>query len=58
VEDIRDDTYNNLDSLGTIVEFAQPFEVEKIGRGLLRFGHVEIETDQCMTKPINSNKKD
>jgi hypothetical protein len=44
VQDIRDDTYNNLDSLGTFVEFDQPFEVEKVGRGLLRFGHVEIDT--------------
>jgi hypothetical protein len=45
MEDIRDDEYSNLESLGAIVEFTEPFEVEKIGRGLLRFGHVEIETD-------------
>ena len=45
MEDIQDDTYNNLDFLGVITEFDQPFEVEKIGRGLLKFGHVEIETD-------------
>jgi hypothetical protein len=45
IEDIQDNTYDNIESLGAIVEFAQPFEVEKVGRGLLRFGHVEIETD-------------
>jgi hypothetical protein len=45
VADIRDDTYGNLESLGSIVEFKEPFEVEKVGRGLLKFGHVEIETD-------------
>ena len=45
VADIRDDTYGNIESLGSIVEFKEPFEVEKVGRGLLRFGHVEIETD-------------
>jgi hypothetical protein len=45
VEDIRDNTYDDIEGLGAIVEFDQPFEVEKIGRGLLKFGHVEIETD-------------
>ena len=45
MEDIRDDEYSNIETLGAIVEFTQPFEVEKVGRGLLRFGHVEIETD-------------
>lgn len=45
IEDIRDDTYGNIESLGSVVEFEQPFEVEKVGRGLLKFGHVEIETD-------------
>jgi hypothetical protein len=45
MEDIRDDEYSNLETLGAIVEFDQPFEVEKVGRGLLKFGHVEIETD-------------
>ena len=45
VEDIRDNTYDDIEGLGAIVEFKEPFEVEKIGRGLLRFGHVEIETD-------------
>jgi hypothetical protein len=45
IEDIQDNTYDNIGSLGAIVEFDQPFEVEKVGRGLLRFGHVEIETD-------------
>jgi hypothetical protein len=44
VEDIRDDQYNNIEELGAIVEFKEPFEVQKIGQGLLRFGHVEIET--------------
>ena len=45
VEDIRDTTYDDIESLGAIVEFAQPFEVKKVSRGLLKFGHVEIETD-------------
>jgi hypothetical protein len=45
VEDICDNTYDDIEGLGAIVEFDQPFEVEKIGRGLLKFGHVEIETD-------------
>ena len=45
IEDICDDEYNNLETLGAIVEFDQSFEVEKVGRGLLKFGHVEIETD-------------
>jgi hypothetical protein len=45
VTDIRDNTYADIEGLGSVVEFDQPFEVEKVGRGLLRFGHVEIETD-------------
>lgn len=45
MEDIRNDEYSNLETLGAIVEFTEPFEVEKVGQGLLRFGHVEIETD-------------
>ena len=45
VDDIRDTTYNDIERLGAIVEFAQPFEVKKISQGLLRFGHVDIETD-------------
>jgi hypothetical protein len=45
VADIQDDTYPNIESLGTVVEFTEPFEVQKIGKGLLKFGHVEIETD-------------
>ena len=45
IEDIRDDECSNLEVLGAIVEFTEPFEVEKVGRGLLKFGHVEIETD-------------
>lgn len=43
VEDIRDDQYDNIEELGAIVEFDQPFEVSK-DQGLLVFGHVEIET--------------
>jgi hypothetical protein len=45
VAEIQDDTYPNIESLGTVVEFTEPFEVQKIGKGLLKFGHVEIETD-------------
>jgi hypothetical protein len=45
MEDIRDTTYSDIESLGAIVEFTEPFETEKIGPGLIKFGHVEIETD-------------
>lgn len=43
VEDIRDNTYEDIESLGAIVEFDQPFEVSE-DQGLLVFGHVQIET--------------
>lgn len=43
VEDIRDDQYNNIEELGAIVEFEQPFEVYS-DQGLIVFGHVQIET--------------
>jgi hypothetical protein len=43
VEDIRDNTYSNIETLGAIVEFDRPFEVEA-DQGLLKFGHVLIET--------------
>jgi hypothetical protein len=43
VEDIRDDQYNNIEELGAVVEFDQPFEVSS-NQGLLVFGHVQIET--------------
>jgi len=43
VEDIRDNTYDNIERLGAIVEFDQPFEVSE-DAGLLKFGHVLIET--------------
>lgn len=48
IEDIRDNkvTSDNIKALGAIVEFTEPFEVEKIGRGLLKFGHVAIDTDE------------
>jgi len=43
VEDIRADKYDDIKSLGAIVEFDQPFEVLE-DQGLLVFGHVQIET--------------
>lgn len=43
VEDIRDNTYDDIERLGAIVEFDHPFEVSK-DQGLLIFGHVQIET--------------
>ena len=43
VSDIRDNTYEDIESLGAIVEFDQPFEVSE-DAGLLKFGHVQIET--------------
>jgi len=45
VADIRDNTYSDIALLGAIVEFAEPFETEKIGPGLIKFGQLEIETD-------------
>ena len=42
VSDIRDNTYDNIEDLGAIVEFDQPFEVSS-DQGLLKFGHVMIE---------------
>lgn len=46
VEDILDTTYDadRIQELGAIVEFDQPFEVSE-DAGLLKFGHVEIETN-------------
>ena len=43
VSDIRDNTYEDIEDLGAIVEFDQPFEVSS-DQGLLKFGHVMIET--------------
>ncbi len=43
VEDIRDDQYDNIEELGAIVEFTEPFEVYS-DQGLIVFGHVQIET--------------
>lgn len=43
VDDIRDNTYSDIERLGAIVEFNQPFEVSE-DRGLIVFGNVEIET--------------
>lgn len=44
VEDIRDNTYDDIERLGAIVEFDQPFEVFA-DTGMLVFGHVKIETN-------------
>jgi hypothetical protein len=44
VEDIRDNTYSDIERLGAIVTFDQAFEVLE-DTGLLKFGHVEIETN-------------
>jgi len=44
VEDIQDDTYDNIETLGAVVEFDQPFEVSE-DSGLISFGTVEIETN-------------
>ena len=45
VEDINDTTYDaeRIQELGAIVEFTEPFEVSE-DQGLIRFGHVQIET--------------
>lgn len=49
VEDIRDDTYNNLLDLGAIIEFKEPFEVSGGKRsegwdGMIKIGFLEIAT--------------
>ena len=44
VEDIRDNTYDDIERLGAIVDFPEPFEVSE-DTGLLTFGHVLIETN-------------
>lgn len=44
VDDIQDNTYDNIETLGAVVEFAQPFEVSE-DSGLICFGAVEIETN-------------
>ena len=44
VEDIRDNTYDDIETLGAVVEFDQPFEVSE-DAGMLTFGHVQIETN-------------
>ena len=45
VEDIRDREYDQatLERLGAFVDFPEPFEVST-DAGLLKFGHVQIET--------------
>lgn len=44
VEDIRDTTCGDLTKFGAVVEFHEPFTVQKFD-GLLMFGDVEIDTD-------------
>lgn len=45
IDDIRDGTYGSVERLGGLVDFYQPFEVSE-SNGLLKFGHVEIDTDE------------
>ena len=45
VEDIKDDTYDDLEDLGAIVEFDRPFRVYE-DDGVIHFGHVKIYTDR------------
>lgn len=44
VSDIQDETYDNIETLGAVVEFDQPFEVSE-DSGLICFGAVHIETN-------------
>lgn len=44
VEDIRDNTYSDIETLGALVDFPEPFEVFA-DTGMLVFGHVKIETN-------------
>lgn len=50
VSDIRDTTYGNIERLGAVVNFDQPFEVSQ-DAGLLKFGHVMIETNAEYDEP-------
>ena len=43
VEDIKDTTYDNLESLGVIVDFEHPF-VTGEEKGVIYFGHVAVDT--------------
>jgi hypothetical protein len=44
IEDIRDNSYDNIEELGAIIEFTEPFKVSN-EQGLLTFGYVQIETN-------------
>jgi hypothetical protein len=44
VEDIKDTTYDNLEELGVIVEFDEPFATSEEG-GIIYIGHVAINTN-------------
>jgi hypothetical protein len=44
VNDIRDDSYDDIEKLGAIVEFKNDFTVDADG-GKLFFGHIVINTD-------------
>jgi len=44
LEDITDDTYDNISSLGAIVEFPDDFETGAED-GVIRFGHIVIDTN-------------
>ena len=57
VEDIRANKYEDIESLGAIVEFDQPFEVSE-DQGLLVFGHVEIETADEDDEEYNDEESD
>jgi len=43
VDDINDDTYQDLTRLGAVVEFDTPFETWSV-EGTIHFGHVRIDT--------------
>jgi len=50
VEDIRAEKYDNIESLGAVVEFQNPFTTaggrgDRDWDGEIRFGHVRIETN-------------
>lgn len=43
VEDIRDNSYENVEELGAIIDFPEPFDTYSED-GFIVFGHVEINT--------------
>jgi len=44
VDDIKDDTYEDISDLGAVIEFKKPFQTSGHG-GMIQIGHILIDTD-------------